>query len=202
VTSTTELGSPISACGKHVRRGINDSTALRETLAHVTALLRFPRNRWWYVAAALLAVLGWCAAVSWEADGWDVLRSAKVTPLGAPIEASGKDVGVFTDYYQSGRTINCVSVGANNKTTPIAPSPVDMQVVSGGTSWHLLALSTDGTASMTIQCTPTDKLTDSAVYGTAVVADANSRTGTPLAWLFAALAAGLAAATAWGRHTA
>jgi len=152
-------------------------------------------RRRWYLVAALIAVVAWVAGTAFAASAWDPLRSATVVPVGQPIQTNNDDeLAVLTDLPQAERDIRCVA-RAGKKRVEIPAATVDVVVDSDGSRWHLLGVLPDAPDESRVVCRPTDKQTDTARYGTALV-DLSSREGAGRAIAWGGLAAGLGLAGA------
>lgn len=162
--------------------------------------LRVLRSRWWYAVAVAIVVVGWLGGVIWQASQWNELRRSDVAVVGQKLQARGSAVAVFTDLQQSGRTIVCTASGPGRARTAVPAAPLSLDVVSGGTTWHLLGLMRSGRDQMTVSCAPRDRKTDTATYGTAVVDRIGGRPGAAIAWTAIVLSVVLAAATAVTRR--
>jgi hypothetical protein len=133
-----------------------------------------PVNPLWYLAAFVLAIVGWMVGAVVAAGAWDSVRDAGITSANQPVDAGNRSVAVFTDVVQPDRRVTCqTSTEAERKAKkepkPIPPASIELVVDDDGNQWHLIGFEPDGRNDMSIRCTPADRRSDNATYAYSVV---------------------------------
>lgn len=149
----------------------------------------------WYLAAFLFAIGSTIAAMAVAASAFDPIRDATVVPVTERADAKGGTLAVFTDIVQTDRQVACHARGLDKRRVEIPGKGVDISAQSDGTTWHLIALLTEGRDGLRVVCTPQDRKIDNASYGYAVVDGYGSavRNGKGIAILGVTIGAGLGA---------
>lgn len=126
-----------------------------------------------YLAALLIFLGGWIAAVIIAAGDFAQLERANVQPLdSAQLGTDPARIAVFidgpsTDGPSSKDTIDCTSRAPGREPVDIRPVKAPIQTTSPGTTWHLLGITVelDNPADTVIACTAADG--DDRQYGVA-----------------------------------
>lgn len=158
---------------------------------------RKPISGLWYLAALLLATIGWNVGVAVAGGAWDMVRDAPITSRNQQMDARGSSVAVFTDALQADFASECSwRSGASGERHAMTPAPLALTVDDDGRSWQLIAFEPRGHDAMEVRCHPTRGRTGSAQYAYAVVDGFNRRAmignAITLASLFVALVMGVA----------
>ena len=151
----------------------------------------------WYLAALLLATIGWNVGVAVAGGAWDDVRAATITSRNQPMDARGSSVAVFTDTLQADFASECSwRSGASGRSQRMPPAPLPLTVDDDGRSWQLIAFEPKGQDAMEVRCHPTRGRTGNAQYAYAVVDGFNRQAmignAITLASLFVALVLGVA----------
>lgn len=137
---------------------------------------RKPISGLWYLAALLLATIGWNVGVAVAGGAWDTVREATITSVNQRLDAEGSSVAVFTDALQVDFASECSwRSGASGRGRRMAPAPLALSVDDDGRSWQLIAFEPKGHDGMEVRCHPTRGRTGNAQYAYAVVDGFNRR---------------------------
>jgi hypothetical protein len=135
-----------------------------------------PISGLWYLAALLLAAIGWNVGVAVAGGAWDQVRDAPITSGNQPMDARGSSVAVFTDALQADFASQCSwSSGAAGRPQRMSPAPLPLTVDDDGRTWQLIAFEPEGRDAMEVRCHPTRGRTGNAQYAYAVVNGFNDR---------------------------
>ncbi len=155
-----------------------------------------------YLAAFLLALLGWVAAAWIGSTSWEPLHTSPVTRIesGAKVEVPKDGVAFFTDIVQK-RSVACRSKPA--RALDIQAAKFDLLNNAGDRQWHMISTTIEAKpGAYSVACTPRDKALDTAVYGYADLPDfRNAVIGKGVGSIATLVAVLLAAWTWWGRRT-
>lgn len=156
----------------------------------------------WYLVALLLVLGGWVAAAAIAASDWNDLKSAEVTILndGKEVPVTERGVALFTDITQD-RDVTCRSTPP--KAITLEAPRFELTTEGGDRTWHLLSVSKDAKAGdYRIDCTPRDRMSDTATYGYAELPDfRNANTGNGVGSMATFTAVIIAGWCWWGRRT-
>jgi hypothetical protein len=137
---------------------------------------RKPISALWYLAALLLATIGWNVGVAVAGGAWDEVRDAPITSVNQPLSAGGSSVAVFTDALQADFASECSSrSGPSGRRQRMSPAPLALTVDDDGRTWQLIAFEPRGRDGMEVHCHPTRGRTGNAQYAYAVVDGFNRR---------------------------
>lgn len=130
----------------------------------------------WYLAALLLATIGWNVGVAVAGGAWDTVRDAPITSRNQSMDALGSSVAVFTDALQADFASECSwRSGASGQRQRMPPAPLALTVADDGRNWQLIAFEPDGQDAMEVRCHPTRGRAGNAQYAYAVVDGFNHR---------------------------
>lgn len=130
-------------------------------------------NPLWYLMALMIVLGGSMAGTIIGAGAWNEIRDASITPVGEPVDTTGKTLAIYADLTQEGREIACTTKPeeAGDDVEPAAAEvpAITISVNDNGVEWHLVGLVTEGGEAEVIACAPADGGTDNANYGYALV---------------------------------
>lgn len=130
----------------------------------------------WYLAALLLAAIGWNVGVAVAGGAWDQVRAAPITSRNQPMDARGSSVAVFTDALQADFASQCSwTSGSSGRPQRMPPAPLPLTVDDDGRTWQLIAFEPQGRDAMEVRCHATRGRTGNAQYAYAVVDGFNDR---------------------------